>query len=246
MSESGREPPLESETEPMQALLRQRVLKHLAALSVAASCGMIDPSSSLLEIPAELVTDIVAETEELGWSSEDRARMLHLLTSDPRALVRARVAEAAPNLWLGSPVAAEHLVRDLAKDRSPKVRRAAGQGLAAILERASSIERVELVCQWTVSTNAWERAAVARALDSLTPVLVTDLAIEQLASDSTAVCSPRRLAALRRKSSILRARRSGACLGLEPKRAAHGAAASRPRRFDQRVMVIKVADRSVF
>lgn len=185
MSESGRKPPLESETEPMQALLRQRVLKHLAALSVAASCGMIDPASSLLEIPADLVTDIVAETEELGWSSEDRARVLHLLTSDPRALVRARVAEAAPNLWLGSPAASERLVRELAKDRSPKVRRAAGQGLAAILERASPIERVELVCQWTVSTNALERAAVARALDSLTPVLVTDLAIEQLAADSS-------------------------------------------------------------
>lgn len=170
----------------MKVHLSQRVLKHLATLSMAVACGVV-PGASLLRIPAEVVTALMEEVEnDLDFSSDDRKRVLGLLSDDPRVLVRKRVAEASLALWPKASDAAQQLLKKLVNDPSRQVRAAAARALSTGLSLSPPIERVELVCKWTVSEGSEERAAVAKALSSATPLLVTDMAVEQLASDADA------------------------------------------------------------
>jgi hypothetical protein len=179
--------------ELMQPSVRQRLVKRLAAIAVAGACGIIDPVVSLLGIPTTVLADVF-DDDALEDDDDDCRQVVHLLVGDPRPAVRALVAEAAPTRLRRSFEEAHELVRQLASDSSARVRHAAAKGLASLLERASPIDRVEIVCQWTVSTLATERLAIARALRAGTPVLVADLAIEQLALDDDAQV---RLAAVR-------------------------------------------------
>jgi hypothetical protein len=177
-------------------------LRRLTAISVAAAFGIIDPAASLLDIPAAVIANVFdddADREGRGsagheWNVEQQGQILHLLAGDSRPKVRALVATLAPTVLRASPQAAMHQVRRLSSDTSARVRHAAAKGLATLLEHALPIDRVELVCQWTVSPLATERAAIARALRARTQVLVADLAIEQLALDTDGHV---RLAALR-------------------------------------------------
>ena len=160
----------------------QRLLRHLVALSIAFGAGTAN-ASELAELPSEVLADLVAEVEQSDADRATKLGVLKLLSGDVRADVRARVAEAAACLWPDSKDQSLELVRSLAHDGSTKVRAAAANGLTRILYLASPAERVELVCNFAVAETPAERLALARALSSRVPVLVADLAIEQLAND---------------------------------------------------------------
>jgi hypothetical protein len=65
----------------------------------------------------------------------------------------------------------------------PRVRAGAIRTLANLLDLASPVQRIELVCQWVLSANASERAAIGAALCSGVRVLAIDFAIDLLAHD---------------------------------------------------------------
>lgn len=176
--------------------LRHKAFHYVVALAVAAGVGGIRPGSRLLQIPENLVSEVVDAVgeNEPEWSKDDRRRVLSVLASDPRAVVRVRVAETAAALMPDFVTESEKLLRVLANDHVPSVRSAAARGLEGVLSRATPIDRVEIVCQWAASERVAEREAVARSLSSGVATLVTDLVIEQLSRDLSA---PVRLAALR-------------------------------------------------
>ncbi len=180
--------------------VRHKAFHYVVALAVAAGVGGLRPGSRLLQIPEGLVSEVVDAVgdNEPEWSKDDRRRVLSVLASDPRAVVRVRVAETAGALMPDFVTEAEKLLRTLANDHAPSVRAAAARGLETVLARATPIDRVEIVCQWAASECVAEREAVARALSARVPTLVTDLVIEQLSRDSSASV---RLAALRAAAS---------------------------------------------
>jgi HEAT repeat protein len=158
--------------------LRQRVLAQLAAIAIAGSTGLFEPTASLLTIPEAVIIDLVDDSDD-----DMKRRYLSLLAKDARTGVRERVAVAALALAKRQPADAEELLRSLAGDVSVRVRAAAGKSLAAMIESAPPFERPAIVGRWTLSPRASERAAIARALQTRTPVFVSDLALEELASD---------------------------------------------------------------
>jgi hypothetical protein len=163
--------------------LRRRLLGKLAAIAIAAGAGFVEPSVSLMTIPASAILDLVDDEET---EPHEKRRILPLLAKDARTAVRERVAAAAGALSERLPEHAEGLIRELAGDASPRVRAAAGRSLASLLAAAAPLDRLALVGRWTLSANSSERAAMARALQSRTPVFVSDLALEELAKDDDA------------------------------------------------------------
>jgi hypothetical protein len=160
-----------------------QVLKQLVALSIAASCGLLNPASSLLRIPRELVEGAIGEADET-LPAEERRRVLELLSHDPRATVRARLAEVVVRLWPEPRVESQEVLRKLAHDESATVRSAAGRALRSLIESVAPIARLELVCRWAVAEASAERVAAADALRSSVPVFASDLVLEQLALDA--------------------------------------------------------------
>jgi hypothetical protein len=163
--------------------LRQRLLVKLGAIAIAAGTGFVEPSVSLMTIPESVLIELVNDEEA---EPHDRRRFLALLAKDARATVRERVADAAGTLAERQPEHAEGLIRELSTDTSPRVRVAAGRSLASLLAVAAPLDRLALVSRWTLSPNASDRAAMARGLQSRTPVFVSDLALEELSNDSEA------------------------------------------------------------
>ncbi|HEY8942735.1 MAG TPA: hypothetical protein VIM73_00680 [Polyangiaceae bacterium] len=123
-----------------------------------------------------------AEEAEIAEGREG-ANALRQLARDGRASVRAVIAELAGSLWPERGKDTLALLRELARDESALVRAASSLGLARAIYHAAPVERVGLVCEWSVAEDERERAAVARALAWPTPVFVTDLVLEKLAGD---------------------------------------------------------------
>lgn len=167
----------------MKKALEQGVLKYLAGVALAFTAGTADPAPELLKVPASLLTEVVEDVEESDWQPEARRRMLDLLVHDPRPAVRVRVCEALAGLWGESPDQVTELLRTLSHDGSAIVQAAAARGFGDVLARASALERIELVAEWTLSEEPAERQTLARALSATTPVLIGDLAIDQLTID---------------------------------------------------------------
>ena len=163
---------------PVEKSLRQRVLAQLAAIAIAAGTGVFEPAASLLSIPESVIIDLVEESDD-----DLKRRYLALLAKDARTRVRERVAQAVVTLAERQPADAEELIRGLCGDVSPRVRAAAGRSLASMLASAPPFERLAIVGRWTLSPRASERAAIARAMQTRTPVFVSDLALEELSSD---------------------------------------------------------------
>lgn len=169
----------------MPNLPAQSILKYLAVVALGSSTNMADPGSSLLEVPADVLGEVVDGVDEGGWQTSDRRRVLELLAQDPRPAVRVRVARKAGALGDAAGTDAAQLLRVLARDDSLDVRAAAVAGLGRLLERLSPLDRIGVVAEWTMSDVVEERATIAAALRAQTPVFVTELAIEQLAADSS-------------------------------------------------------------
>lgn len=174
----------------MEEVASLRAFKYLAAVSIAAGCGLIRPGPRLLRLPEAVVSELVEDMGESethrGWPKSTRAGVVLLLAEDPRQAIRARVAESAPALLPEQPHEAAHVVRALARDQSAEVRSAAVRGFEALLERISPVARAQLVCEWAVSESVADRQMVARALESKSPVLFADLVIDQLSNDPEA------------------------------------------------------------
>jgi len=168
----------------MMSSVRQKVLRHLGAISMTVGAGCAMPATGLLHVPAEVVVDLVDDTENLSWRGEDKQLLLNLLANDPRASIRARVAESAGTLWTNSKDDTNRLLRRLAGDPAAEVQWAAARGLTRVLEVAAPVDRLQTVCAWTTSPHRAEREAVARALCHPTQILAADLAISSLAADA--------------------------------------------------------------
>lgn len=110
-----------------------------------------------------------------GWRSADA------LDAASRSVAAARAAVSA--LWPRSQDRCEEWIRGLSRDPSAFVRLGAAGALGRVLELAAPVERVEIVCRWTVAEDERERTAIARALAGSVPVFVADLAIPELARD---------------------------------------------------------------
>jgi hypothetical protein len=171
--------------EVMHSAIRQPLLKHLASIAIAVTAGL-DPGPGLQELPVQVVTELAEEAVGSDWESDDRRRLLRLLANDPRAPVRARVADVAGAVCDPTCEGAHEVLRDLVTDRVQRVREAVAHGLAELLGRASPCERTAIACEWVLSPEPSVRAAVASSLGMLgqrVPVVLSDLMLEVLATD---------------------------------------------------------------
>ncbi len=177
----------------MRRLVKRRLLAHLTATSLVLAAGTAGAltEAPIRELPTQVISDLIDDAERTDPSDPHRAAVLGELAKDPRYTVRAEVAEALSLLWPDRE-ATLALLRTLANDRSADVRAATALGLARTLERASALERVDLVAELALSPHSRERLAVARALSSSVPILVRVSAVEQLSRDP----NPRTRAAL--------------------------------------------------
>src|SRR5688500_8768453 len=153
-------------------LLGTRFLNRLAAASFAlGSC-------------AGLPADTLADWVEDELDDEPNTTPLDAVNNAGRMAAGARAAVAA--FWPKSHEASEVFVTQLLEQKSLALRIAAAAALGQVLELASPMERIEIVCRWTVAESAAERLTVARALSLPIQAFVTDLAIGVLSRDANA------------------------------------------------------------
>lgn len=167
--------------------MNQGVLKRLASIGFAASCGLLDPSIGLAELPAEVVIESVEAVgqDPSRWAPKDLGALIQLVSRDGRVEVRERVAELAGAMGVEMPPdMALELLGTLCLDDSARVRAASARGLMRMLERAQPLERSELVATWATSPQPRRRAALAYALGADLPVSDALQAIELLAHDT--------------------------------------------------------------
>lgn len=175
---------------------RSCVLKRFGVASLAIGATAGDPAAAFAEealeewIEAERTS---AASEELGTDYDSTAwagaeadgdpgwRSADALDAASRSVAAARAAVSA--LWPSSQERCEEWIRGLSRDASAFVRLGAAGALGRVLELAAPVERVEIVCRWTVAEDERERTAIARALAASVPVFVADLAIPELARD---------------------------------------------------------------
>jgi hypothetical protein len=152
-------------------VLGTRLLNRLAAASLAlGSCG-------------SLPCDALADWVEAERGNEPETTPLEAVSSAGRLAAGARAAVTA--FWSKSHEASETFVTQLASGDST-MRIAAAAALGQVLELASPMERIEIVCRWTVAEDARQRLSVARALALPIQAFVTDLAIGVLSRDANA------------------------------------------------------------
>lgn len=166
--------------------MNQGVLKRLASIGFAASCGLVDPAVGLAELPAHVVIESLESVgdEAHRWAPSDLGALIELVSRDRRVQVRERVAELAGSMGGAVPPgAALALLQTLSLDDSARVRAAAARGLMRVLERTPMPERVDLVASWATSQEPRRRAALAYALAADLPTQVVLVALEQLAGD---------------------------------------------------------------
>lgn len=150
-------------------MLGTGLLNRLAAASLAlGSCGTLS-------------SDALAGWVEAELEKEPKTTPLEAVNTAGRLAAGARATAA--ELWTKSHEASERFVAQLAQADSGPARVAAAAALGRVLELATPMERIEIVCRWTVAEAACERLAVARALALPTRVFVADLAIGELARD---------------------------------------------------------------
>jgi HEAT repeat protein len=169
----------------------------MTALSLVLTAGTAS-ATALCDLPTEVLCELIDEAEATEAGHPQKARVLSLLQTDTRPLVRAQVAQAMGSLWPEPGPSAVGDLRRLSRDESDSVRISAAVGLARAIERASPPERIDLVCSWALSEDADERLALARALTWATPVFVADLVLQQLAQDESATVRAAALAAVAR------------------------------------------------
>jgi HEAT repeat protein len=157
--------------------------ERLLSVAVAWLCGTVDPTAALAELAPELVLDAIDDPEMRNEALHDRVSLLHLASHDPRVRVRSQVAASLQKLPSEAGFATEMLIGMLARDPAERVRVAAGRAMASLLTRSTPVERVEVLSRWVLSERPSDRAAIARALAERVPVLLCDVAIEQLAAD---------------------------------------------------------------
>jgi hypothetical protein len=155
--------------------IQRRLLTRLAA-AVTLALGTGSAGSALAALPEE----VLAEWVEAELENEPETPLRAVSKADRAA---ARAQAIVTSLWMRQKEDGEALLRELARNSSGAVRIGAAAALGKIIELASPIERIELVCRWTVSDDAFERTAIARALGLRTAVFVADLAIAELAKD---------------------------------------------------------------
>jgi HEAT repeat protein len=158
--------------------------ERLLSVAVAWLCGTVDPAAALAGLPPELVLDAIDDSDALNAALHDRVSLLQLASHDPRVRVRSQVAASLEKLPSEAGFATEALIGALAADPAERVRVAAGRALAGLLSQSTPVERVEVLSRWVLSERPTDRAAIARALGARVPVLLCDVAIEQLAADT--------------------------------------------------------------
>jgi hypothetical protein len=150
--------------------LRTRLLARLAAASLAIGASTALPS------------DALAAWVEEELDKQPKVTPLEAVSTANRLAAGARATVSA--FFRTSREASEGFVSELLEHDAPVLRIAAAAALGRLLELASPMERIEIVCRWAVSEDTAARLTVARALALPTRVFVGDLAIGELARDT--------------------------------------------------------------
>jgi len=161
---------------------KRSVVQHLTAASLSLGAGGAG-AMTLAELPTEVLGEVADAVEDPELPLDDKLRVVRLLAADERPAARVLAADSVGALYGKAPAQTLDVVARLAGDEAPEVRAAAAVAFGEVLHRATPAERVELVCEWTIAEEVGRRVAVAHALALPLPLLVTDLAIRQLATD---------------------------------------------------------------
>ena len=144
--------------------ISQAVIKRLAILAAALAMGVAPNPADLEAVPEEVIGELLDENLLDDMEDADREALLRLLSLDPRPEVRLRVAHTfAVQVSDVSPQVEMALAR-LAADGFAPVRQAAWSSFHRLLAKLDGIERLRLLCEWSLSSEAQRRAAVAFAL----------------------------------------------------------------------------------
>jgi len=125
---------------------------------------------------------VLEDLEDEQWAPEDRRKLLELLSKDERSAVRLAVVEA---LVSGQDFTEsdETMLRELAADDDPVVRRKAAMALGFALERQGAAHRLATLADWSLDGEQRVRIAVARVLDGALFVPAADSILAHLVRD---------------------------------------------------------------
>ena len=149
-------------------VLSQALLKRLAVLTVAVYGGGGDAvaavSSELSAVEPDVLTALLEPSEIDAFESRSRPRILRLVALDQRPALRRYLAENLGRYELPPGPDARGLLEALAHDSSPVVQRTMAVQLGMLLERWPLFDRMELIADWSLSSDTELRLAMARAL----------------------------------------------------------------------------------
>ncbi len=167
----------------MQPLVRSRAIQGLIAATLGLLSNFPDADPSFSELPEPYIEALVDEVQSADLASPGRKDLLRRLARDGRDVVRVRVADAAGRLWRDDPECGLSILRRLACDPIARVRAAAARSLGFFIERAPAPLRAAVESEWAAASAQGERVALGLALGEAKPSWLTDLALEELASD---------------------------------------------------------------
>jgi HEAT repeat protein len=160
--------------------VRRKLLDYLVSVTLASGLGLAAPG--LEHIPESVVEEVLADAEEADWDTEDRLKLLQILSLDERPRVReavARVLAAAPDPG----ARALGLLRALATDHVAAVRQAAAAALSESFTQLPPLQRLEVACEWAVADEPNVRLAMAHALATAHAIPAADLVLTHLVYD---------------------------------------------------------------
>jgi hypothetical protein len=160
----------------------QVLLKRLAAIAMGLSLTSApDVASALEEIPTGTLDEVMDGIDDLDGN--DRLPLIGLLSVDRRFQIRVKVARSIASAPLPWNDTLDQMIRRMAGDPWPRVRREAARALGACLSRTTPLERTQILAQWSLAPEREVRLALARSLSAPFEAVGRGTALAVLLSD---------------------------------------------------------------
>jgi hypothetical protein len=163
--------------------LNQGLLKRLAVLSTAVGLGATPSATEVGLVPEEAIHELLDDDVLDGMEDRDRQALLRVITLHPAEHVRLLATERLGSRIAGLNPQILGALAQLVADPSESVRNAARQCFHELLAKQSGIDRLGVVCEWTLSADPARRLAVAHALRRGLQTPVSDTALQALGND---------------------------------------------------------------